>query len=207
MPFSSFPAPRPPSAPRGWPARLGIARIAALTLALGLAAPAARAQPRYTITTAQIHDALAEKMPRRYPVAGLLDLDLQVPQLRMLPAQNRVNAVLPVIASGPLLSGGQRGYAGTFDVDFALRYEASDRTLRAHQVHVNTLRIDGLKPPMSELLNTYAQQLATQSLGEVVLHTLRPQDLALADGLGMQPGPITVTERGLRVDFVQKPVP
>ncbi|WCM92966.1 DUF1439 domain-containing protein [Acidovorax sp. NCPPB 2350] len=206
MPLLSFLAARSFPALRGLSARLGAALAAAL--ALWLAAPAAQAQPRYTITTAQIQDALAEKLPRRYAVGGgLLQLELQVPALRMLPAQNRVNAVLPVIASGPLLSGGQRGYAGTFDVDFALRYEPSDRTLRAHQLHVNALRIEGLQPPASELLDAYAQQLATQSLGEVVLHTLRPQDLALADGLGMQPGPITVTERGLRVEFVQKPVP
>ncbi|CAM3859471.1 DUF1439 domain-containing protein [Paracidovorax anthurii] len=206
MPLLSFLSVRPFPTLRGLSVRLGAALASAL--ALWLVAPAAQAQPRYTITTAQIQDALAEKLPRRYAVGGgLLQLELQVPALRMLPAQNRVNAVLPVVASGPLLSGGQRGYGGTFDVDFALRYEPSDRTLRAHQLHVNALRIEGLQPPASELLDAYAQQLATQSLGEVVLHTLRPQDLALADGLGMQPGPITVTERGLRVEFVQKPVP
>jgi len=38
-----------------------------------------------------------------------------------------------------------------------------------------------------------------------VLHTLRPQDLALADTMGLQPGSITVTDKGLVVGFVNKP--
>ena len=34
---------------------------------------------------------------------------------------------------------------------------------------------------------------------------LRPQDTAMFDGLGLQPGPITVTAKGLTVAFVGKP--
>ena len=44
-----------------------------------------------------------------------------------------------------------------------------------------------------------------QSLREVTLHQLRPQDTAMFDGLGLQPGPITVTAKGLTVAFVGKP--
>lgn len=194
------------------PSRRAFCRTVALAsgafgLGAVLVAPPAQAQPAYTITTPQIQEALAEKLPRRYRLGGLLNLEVQVPALRLLPAQNRINAVLPVVASGLAVSDGTRDAAGSLDVDFALRYEPSDRTLRAQQIHVNALRIDGLRSSAAEMLNGYAQQLATQSLGEVVLHTLRPQDLALADGLGMQPGPITVTERGLRVEFMRKPVP
>lgn len=54
------------------------------------------------------------------------------------------------------------------------------------------------------LLNTYAPALAEQSLREVTLHRLRPQDTAVLDGLGLQPGPITVTAEGLTVAFVGK---
>lgn len=196
----------PPPSRRAFCRTLGILS-GAVGLGALLVAPPAQAQPAYTITTPQIEEALAEKLPRRYRLGGLLNLEVQVPALRLLPAQNRINAVLPVVASGLAVSEGARDAAGSLDVDFGLRYEPSDRTLRAQQIHVNALRIDGLRSAAAEMLNGYAQQLATQSLGEVVLHTLRPQDLALADGLGMQPGPIKVTERGLRVEFVRKPVP
>jgi hypothetical protein len=63
-----------------------------------------------------------------------------------------------------------------------------------------------LQPAATELLATYGPALAQQSLKEVVLHQLRPQDLALADGLGLQPGSITVTDKGLLIGFVLKPL-
>jgi hypothetical protein len=60
---------------------------------------------------------------------------------------------------------------------------------------------------VTELLNAYGPALAAQSLGEVTLHQLRPQDTALFDTMGLQPGPITITDKGLAVEFVQKPLP
>ena len=48
--------------------------------------------------------------------------------------------------------------------------------------------------------------LAERVLLEVVVHRMRPQDLALPDGLGMQPGSITVTDEGLTIGFVPKPL-
>ncbi|MNT68545.1 hypothetical protein D3C72_2067880 [compost metagenome] len=56
------------------------------------------------------------------------------------------------------------------------------------------------------MLNTYGPTLAEQSLQEVVLHQLRPQDLAMADVLGLRPGSITVTDQGLVIGFVVKPL-
>jgi hypothetical protein len=66
------------------------------------------------------------------------------------------------------------------------------------------LDFPGLRPEASQMLNLYGQTLSEKALMEVVLHTLKPADLAMAEGLGMQPGSITVTERGLVVEFVAK---
>ena len=179
---------------------------AASCLALGgvarVALADAQPQPRYTVSAEQLQQAVAQRFPRRYPVAGLLDLDVQAPRLHLLPEQNRVSAEMVVDASGAAL---ERHHTGTFELDFALRYEASDRTLRAHQLRFKRLYIADLQPTASALLNAYGPALAEQSLQEVVLHQLRPQDLALADGLGLQPGSITVTDQGLVIGFIVKP--
>jgi hypothetical protein len=167
------------------------------------ALPDAQPQPRYTVSAEQLQQVVAQRFPLRYPVAGLLDLDVQAPRLRLLPAQNRVSAEMVVEAAGPAL---ERRHTGTFEVDFALRYEASDRTFRAYQLRFKHLQFADLQPAASELLNTYGPALAEQSLHEVVLHQLRPQELALADGLGLQPGSITVTDQGLVIGFVVKPL-
>jgi hypothetical protein len=91
-------------------------------------------------------------------------------------------------------------------VEFGLRYEAADRTVRAHQLRLVRLQFPTLQPGVVTMLASYGTALAEQSLLEVVLHTLRPQDLALPNGLGMQPGSITVTNDGLTIGFVPKPL-
>ncbi|MDP3355652.1 MAG: DUF1439 domain-containing protein [Polaromonas sp.] len=162
----------------------------------------AQAQPSYTVTAEQMREALAKKFPRRYKAGGFLALDMQAPALRLLPKENRLGADIQLEASGPALP---ERHAGVFDLDFALRYEASDQSIRAHQLKVNTLRFSGMPPRQAELLTAYGPVLAEQALRDVVLHQLRPQDLMLADGLGLEPGTITVTARGLVVGFVNKP--
>jgi hypothetical protein len=117
---------------------------------------------------------------------------------------NRLGATMAVDAGGAAL--GQR-YPGSFDVDFALRYEASDKSIRAHQLHFNSLRLQGLPPGPSTLIEAYGNSLAQQALLEVVVHRLRPQDLALADTMGLEPGALTVTDRGLVIGFVNKQAP
>lgn len=161
----------------------------------------ALAQPSYTVPLEQLQEMVSTKFPRSVPVQGLFDLTLQAPRLRLLPEVNRLGAAMVVDAAGAAL---RRGHAGTFDVEFALRYEASDRSLRAHQIKLGRLDFPTLKPAVNDLLNVYGPALAEQSLREVTLHQLRPQDTALFDGMGLQPGPITVTAKGLTVAFVNK---
>jgi hypothetical protein len=161
------------------------------------------ALPHYNVSTAALQAAVATRFPLRYPVPGLLNLDVQEPTLRMLPALNRLNAQMAVVAAGPALI---RSHQGALDVEFGLRYEATDRTVRAHKLRLVRLQFPTLQPSVVAMLNTYGTALAEQTLQEVVLHTLRPQDLALPNGLGMQPGSITVTNDGLTIGFVPKPL-
>ncbi len=183
--------------------RLFLTAVPSLALAgvARAAQPEAQPQPHYSVSAGQLQQVVAQRFPRRYPVPGLFDLDLQAPRLRLLPEQNRLSAEMAVEVAGPAL---RRRHSGTFEVDFALRYEASDRTIRAYQLRFKHLQFADLQPAASELLNSYGPALAEQSLLEVVLHQLRPQDLALTDGLGLQPGSITVTDQGLVIGFVAR---
>lgn len=158
--------------------------------------------PRITVPQDLLQTEVAKRFPVRYPVAGLVNLDLGAPRLGLLPAQNRLRAEMPVTAAGAALARTQQG---SFTVDFALRYEHSDRSLRAHQLKVYRFRFPGLQPEAVDLLNTYAPALAEQSLREVVLYQLPQKEAAMADLLGLRPGQITVTEQGLLVELVQRP--
>ncbi|MBC7470748.1 MAG: DUF1439 domain-containing protein, partial [Ramlibacter sp.] len=56
------------------------------------------------------------------------------------------------------------------------------------------------------LLDAFGQALAQQTFGEVVVHRLRAVDLALADGMGLEPETITVTDSGLVIGFGPAPL-
>lgn len=167
------------------------------------AASPGRRPPGHFIAADQLQQAVDGRFPRRYPVAGMLDLELLAPRLEMRAASNRLAAELPVRAAGPALN---RSHSGSLNLDFALRFERHDRSLRAHQLQLGRLSFPTLQPGVEQLLNTYAPALASQALQDVVLHQLSEEDLALPNRLGLQPGSITVLPDGLVVALVAKPL-
>jgi hypothetical protein len=179
---------------------IAIAGFAFASLGASLSLPAA-ALPRYRISREQLQRVLAERFPRRYAVAGLVELRMKEPQLQLRPEQNRIASELAIDAAGPALA---RGYTGLIDLDFALRYEPSDRTLRAWQIRVQSVRLPGLAPDAAALIDAYVRSAAQRALLEVVVHRLRPGDLALADTMGFEPGDITVEADGLAIEFVPR---
>ena len=152
----------------------------------------------YSVSLPSLLSMLGERFPRRFALAGIASLELRAPALALLPESNRLRARIPADLSGALLPVPKEG---VMEVAFGLRYEAADRSLRAHDIALQSLEITGLDPSSAALLRAWAPRLAGQALGEVVLHRLEPKDLVLLDGLGLQPGAITVTERGLAVAF------
>lgn len=173
--------------------------VAAVCLVLGMSHAAG--QPSYKISAAQLQQALSQRFPVRHKVEGLINFDVQEPRLRLLPEQNRIASEMLVDVAGPAL---RRSYTGALELDFELRYEPTDQSIRAHRLQVHSLRMSGLPQHTAEILEAYGPKLAEQSLHEVVLHRLRPQDLALADTMGLQPASITVTSQGLVVGFETK---
>jgi hypothetical protein len=179
--------------------RLLLARATVPAMALLLpVGPGAAAQPRYVVSAAVLQDAVAQRFPMRAGLGGVLHLTVRTPVLRLLPQADRIAADMVVEAAGPALANPA---SGEFDLDFALRYERSDRTIRASRLRVRSLRVSGLPAPYPELLDGFGQALAQQAFGEIVLHRLRPADLALADAMGLEPDTITVTGEGLVIGF------
>ncbi|MBS7777878.1 DUF1439 domain-containing protein [Acidovorax sp. CCYZU-2555] len=161
-----------------------------------------KALPRNVIVSAEkLQQAVAQRFPRPYPVAGLLQLQLQAPQLQLLPQVDLIKAQFIANLSGPVL---KQGYDGRMEADFGLRYEPSDRTVRAQRVKVHSLALDGLPPALTEMLNTYGSSIAEQALGDMVLYQMQEKDTALMDSLDLQPGVMRVTTQGLEIALDRK---
>lgn len=156
-----------------------------------------------SVSAEQLGEMLQPHFPIKYPVPGFLDLIVRTPRLVMRPATNRIDADLDVTAQGPAL---HRVQAGKLGVGFALRYEARDKTVRAHQLSVNSLSFPGIRQEAVGLIQVYGPALAEAAFQEVVLHQFKDKDLAVLDVLGLRPGKITVTNDGLRIGFEPKPL-
>ncbi len=155
----------------------------------------------YTLTQAELQAIAAQSFPRQYPLLGLVSMEVNAPQLRLLPDTNRINATMTAQLRGKVLP---HSYDGGLDLDFALRYEPKDHTLRATQVHVNALVMTGLPEGLSTMLHAYAPRLAEQAMDDVVLHTLRAEDLEKLKNADRLPAQFVVTQEGLRIDFAAK---
>ncbi|MEO7391416.1 MAG: DUF1439 domain-containing protein [Ramlibacter sp.] len=187
-----------------WLTQLGDRRDANLNTVQGAPASltgAVAPSPSHAISAAQVRRAIQQRFPVRRDVRGVVELELQMPRLRFLASQNRLGAELPVTASGPAL---RRPHTGQVDLDFALRYEPSDKSVRAHQVRVSAVRVEGLSADAQALLDLYVRRYAEQTLQEFVVHRLRPEDLALPDAMGLEPGSISVGADGLLIGFAPK---
>lgn len=158
-------------------------------------------RPRIRISAATLHDALSARFPMRFGFAGLLQLQISAPRLLLLPARNKLGATLLAQASTYALA--QAG-AGEVDAVFALRYEPSDRTVRAHRPEILAVRWPDLPPETVQALQDMLPSVASQ-LGEIVLHQFTRADLALADTMGFEPQQLQVADDGLVVVFGPKP--
>jgi hypothetical protein len=158
-------------------------------------------RPRQKISAATLYDALSKRFPLRLGVPGLLQLDVSAPRLLLLPRRNQLGATLVLQAGGPAL---QPMPPGEVDVVFGLRYEPSDRTLRAVRPEILDLRLPGVAPENVQAVRALLPALTRDLAAEFVLHRFSERDLALPDTMGFAPERLTVLDDGLLVEFGPK---
>jgi hypothetical protein len=158
-------------------------------------------RPQYKVSAAQLFDAMSARFPIRLGLAGVLQLQVSAPRLLLLPARNRLGATLLTQVDGAQLP--ERS-AGEVDLLFALRYEATDQTVRAHHAEIADLRWPGLAADARAALQALLPGVARR-LGELVLHKFSPAQLAVAETMGFEPEEITVLADGVMVFFGPKP--
>lgn len=155
---------------------------------------------RHKIPAGELHAALAKRFPLRFGVPGLLDVEVDAAGLLLLPERNRLGAVLQAELGG---AQGSQLAGGEMDIVFALRYEPSDRSLRAHDPEILDVRWP-LMPRETERRLRELSPLMAHRVGEVVLHRFTARDLSLPDTMGLEPRELQVVQDGLVVLFGNK---
>jgi hypothetical protein len=159
----------------------------------GSAAPGSKT---ISIGQAQLQETVAKKFPYQQRVAEVLELQVLAPRLGLLPASNRLSTELDLEVTERFM--GQR-YSGTMTMDYGLRFEPNDKSVRMTGVRVNSINLAGVPEPYRSLITQNAPRLAERLFSDYALHRFSEQDLSLVSGLGLVPGEIKVTSRGLNV--------
>ncbi len=190
-----------PSGRRRLIAGLAAAPVIASVMAAAAAVSGCNALPSsIVLPLSRLQAQIDTRFPRSYPLAGLIELNLSTPALQLHPERNRLQLQIAVQAGGPAL---RRSYDGRLDLEFGLHYDATDQTVRAQDLQVLALQIDGLPRQTAQWLAAFGPRLAEQALRDGVLYQLQAKDLARAGRLGVRPGRITVTSEGLEIELIR----
>ena len=178
-------------------------RVVAWVLAFsGMAAvlpPGVQAAPgakTYTVPLENMQQGVDKKFPVRKRLADIVDIQVQSPRLKLLPALNRLGTELDMSVFERV--GGRR-YSGLLLLDYSLRFERSDNSVRMTDVRVSSVRLADVPEPYASLIAQTLPRLAEQLLADYAVHSVSEQDMSLVSNLGFEPGEIKVTPAGLRV--------
>ena len=148
---------------------------------------------------AELQAQLARRFPLQRSLLGSLELELSDPQLRLDAPSQRLATELTLRGS-ERLSG--RSLQGRLALDYALRYEPADASIRLVQPRVTSLQLDpvpGLSARRTETLQRLVLPLAERLLDEMVLYRVPDERLQRLQRAGVRPGALQVTPEGLEV--------
>ncbi|MBH1965159.1 MAG: hypothetical protein I8H77_12530 [Comamonadaceae bacterium] len=153
----------------------------------------------YTLPKAQLEELIGKKFPQQRRVSGVIDLTFQRPRLSLLPDTNRLGTSIDLTAAEMLL--GTR-YNGTVDLDYGIRFDAADGSIRMTDVRVGKVDFATVPQQYQPLFARTAPRMVEQLLNGMVLHEIKPDQLAMVNGLGFRVGEVRVTREGLRVELL-----
>ncbi len=151
------------------------------------------------ISEARLAELIGGQFPFNSRYLELFDVSLGAPQVRLMPAQNRIGTAFSYSLGSLLL--GSRQFQGQLDLSYGLRFEPADNTVRLSQVRVEGFEVPGVPSAYASRANRLGALLAENVLQNLVIHRLKPEDLQAARGWGYQPGALSVVPGGLRLQL------
>jgi hypothetical protein len=177
-------------------------RWLAVCAALLLAACSGAFLPRsITLSEAELQAQLQRRFPLQRSLLELYDLQLSDPQLRLDAAANRLATELTL--SGTERRNG-RGLQGRMRLDYALRFEPADASVRLVQPRVQSLDFapeSGISSRRAEMAQRLGIALAERLLDDFVLYRVPVDRLQRLASAGLRPGALRVTQAGVEITF------
>jgi hypothetical protein len=150
---------------------------------------------------AELRAQLERRFPQQRNLLGLFELQLSQPRLRLDAQANRLATELTL--SGSERASG-RSLQGRLALDYALRWEAADASIRLVQPRIQSLDFapePGASPRRAEMAQRMGIALAERLLDDFVLYRVPAERLERLKSAGLQPGAIRVTPAGVEITF------
>jgi hypothetical protein len=176
--------------------RAALVRMIGLLLPLVACAQSLAAPPVIEIPQERLFAQVSAQFPVSARLLEVFDVTVSAPKFRLLPQENRIGTELDVTATQAML--GQQ-FNGRLGLTYGLRFEPADATVRLAGVRIARFQMDGVPDTLQTPMGRLGAQLAEQALDGFAVHRFKPEELQLAHDMGLQPGAINVTERGLAV--------
>ncbi len=168
-------------------------------LAAALAGCAGLGGPRnVTLSLEKLQSLVERQFPRQHRLLEVIDINVARPTLRLLPERKRLATDLDLAAT-ERLSG--RTVRGSLALDYALRYEPSDASLRLSQVRVQDVKLELGSGPLSPSGARLGALLAERLLDDFVLYRADAEHLKLLQRAGITAAEIVVTSGGVDLRF------
>jgi hypothetical protein len=148
------------------------------------------------ISESQLTVLMARQFPMERKVMEVIDLNITNPVLTLMPQANRVGTELDVTAVDRVFGSTALGHVR---LDYGLRFEPSDHTIRMTQVHVRELTLSSGSSNLHGTAQRIGGLVAEGALENLVLYRMKPAQADEMDRLNLVASPITVTPQGLHM--------
>ena len=153
------------------------------------------------ISESQLTVLMARQFPMERKVMEVIDLNITNPVLTLIPQDNRVGTELDVTAIDRLFGSTALGHV---KLDYSLRFQPSDHTIRMTQVRVRELSLSSGSNNLHGAAQRIGGLVAENALENLVLYRMKPAQADEMDRLNLVASPITVTPQGLHMSVSPK---
>ena len=148
------------------------------------------------ISESQLTVLMARQFPMERKVMEVIDLNITNPVLTLMPQDNRIGTELDVTAIDRLFGSTALGHV---KVDYGLRFQPSDHTIRMTQVRVRELSLSSGSNNLHGAAQRIGGLVAENALENLVLYRMKPAQADEMDRLNLVASPIVVTPSGLHM--------
>lgn len=151
------------------------------------------------VSQAQLQEAVERRFPIERRYLELLDVTVAAPRVLLRPEANRLATEFQVLVSDRVFRSQHRG---TISLNYGLRFDAGDNTVRLTNVRIDRFDIDGAPALLRQQLDRIGVLLAEQTLNERPIYSLRPKDVEAIQSRGYVPSDLRVTANGLAITLL-----